>query len=186
MARALKVPDTWTEDEYLSDENVQFQRHEFVDGHVFGMAGANEGHSEIKINSVVWLSARLPAGCLVFDGDMKLRIETREATRFYYPDVFVSCGPRNRLQHFRTDATLVVEILSPTTERTDRGEKHGGYLAVPSLAEYVLIDQRTPSIEVFRRRTGWVRESYTLQDAIALDSIGAELPSTVIYDGLAD
>jgi Uma2 family endonuclease len=186
MARALKIPDVWTEAEYLSEENVQFQRHEFVDGHVFAMAGASEGHAEIKLNLAVWLRARLPVGCRLFDGDMKLRLKTKSDTRFYYPDVFVSCGPRDRLQHFRDDATLVVEILSPTTERTDRGEKLDGYMCVPSLAEYILIDQRDPAIEVFRRRTGRTRETYGLSDVIALDSVGTELPASVVYDGLTE
>jgi Uma2 family endonuclease len=186
MGHALRSSKLLTAEEYLSEENVLFSRHEFVDGHVFAMAGASEGHSEIKLNLAVWLRARLPAGCRVFDGDMKLRIIAKSETRFYYPDIIVSCGPRDRTQHFRDDATLVIEILSPTTERVDRGEKLDGYSAVPSLAEYILVDQRAPSIEVYRRRTGWSRERYAIDDGIMLDSIGAELPVTVIYDGLSD
>jgi Uma2 family endonuclease len=182
MATALKLPNELSEDVYLSDENVQFQRHEFVAGFVYAMAGASEGHADIKLNIAAWLKSRVPKGCRVFDGDLKLRIEAGSSVHFYYPDIFVSCGPRDRTQLFRTDATLVIEILSPTTQRTDRGEKSTVYGNVPSLEEYVLVSQDRAQVEVRRRKSDWVPEHYDLADTIELTSIHQQLPVAVIYD----
>lgn len=182
MANALKIWNELTESDYLSDENVQFQRHEFVAGFVYAMAGASEGHADIKLNLAAWLKANVPKGCRAFDGDLKLRIERADRVHFYYPDVFVSYGPRDKSQLFRTDATLVIEILSLTTQRVDRGEKSEVYSYVPSLAEYILVSQDMARVEVRRRTTGWMLEYYDIDDTIALASIGQTLPVAAIYE----
>jgi Uma2 family endonuclease len=186
VASALKRPNELSESEYLSDENTRFQRHEFLDGHVYAMAGATENHSGIKLNLVGWLSSRLPLGCRLFDGDMKLRVQTARATAFYYPDVFISCGPRSGAQLFRTDATLIVEILSPTTERIDRTEKRENYQSVASLNEYLLVDGRRRTIEVHRRSTGWTPEVFAEVDHFHLASVSTDLPAAVVFHDLVD
>ncbi len=171
MAQAQHSQPRISPDDYLVGETTSDVRHEFVDGLVFAMAGASEGHGILKLALAVWLHGRVPPGCILFDGDMKLKVETGVDTRFYYPDLFISCGARDLKSHIRMDAILIVEILSPSTERHDRYEKLAAYKTLPSLAEYVLIDQSIPSIDVYRRTHGWSRESYGRGDAVVLESV---------------
>jgi Uma2 family endonuclease len=181
MAQPRTTQPRLSPEAYLAGEFTSDVRHEFVDGLVFAMAGASEAHSILKLAVAVWLHGRVPAGCVLFDADMKLKVETASDVRFYYPDLFVSCGPRDLKQHVRSDAVLIIEILSPSTERHDRYEKMAAYKTLPSLAEYVLVDQSMPSMEVFRRSANWSRENYGLQDEVQLNSVGATMPVATIY-----
>jgi Uma2 family endonuclease len=150
------------------------------------MAGASEGHADIKFNLGGWLRSRLPKDCRLFDGDMKLRVQTDLSTAFYYPDVFISCGPRSSANQFRTDATLIVEILSPTTERTDRTEKRTNYQSVPSLNEFLIVDSKRRVVEVYRRTTNWQPEFFAESDSISLASVRDTLSVAVIFHDLVD
>lgn len=181
MAQVQKLPPRMTPVEYLAGEEVADTRHEFVDGFVYAMSGTTEAHGDIVINLTKWIGARLPAGCRLYNGGVKLRTKPSDDTSFYYPDVFVTCGPRDLKSHMRTDAPLVIEVLSPTTERTDRGEKFAAYTAMPSVTEYMLVAQDGIRVELFRRRTGWSRETFNATDSIALASIGQTLPIAEIY-----
>ena len=89
---------------------------------------------------------------------MKLRIEAGRDQRFYYPDVFVFCSPMDREPYSRSEPIFIAEILSPGTERIDRGEKFEAYTLIRSLDAYALISQDAVRIELFRRHTGWNRE----------------------------
>ena len=156
-------------------------RHEFVDGCIFAMAGASLRHSDIKMNLTTWLRGKIPSGCGIYNGDVKLMVETNTDAAFYYPDVFISCGPRDPQAHFLREASLVVEILSPTTERTDRGEKFRAYTAMSSVTDYALVSQDGARVEVFRRKNTWMRETYAIDDLIELDAIAHRLPVAEIY-----
>ena len=123
MAQLQTLRPRLTPEEYLAGEKIAEVRHEFVDGFVFAMVGTSLRHSDIKMNITAWLRGRLPVGCGLFNGDVKLMVRASSDTAFYYPDVFISCGPRDPEAHHLRDATLVVEILSLSTERIDRGEK---------------------------------------------------------------
>ncbi|MFY0612255.1 MAG: Uma2 family endonuclease [Hyphomicrobiaceae bacterium] len=173
--------DLMTVEDYLAAENDGSWRHEFIDGMVYAMAGASERHSVIKVNVIGLLNVMIAQECRVFDGDMKLRITQEETTRFFYPDVFVSCTPPDDTQYFREDASLIIEVLSPSTQRIDRYEKMPVYKALPSLSEYVLVEQDFPKIEIFRRRTGWRREVLEPDDPITLESIGQTLNFNQVY-----
>jgi Uma2 family endonuclease len=186
MAMAKSAAQRLSPDEYLAAENDGDVRHEYVDGQVYAMVGASEGHSIVKLNVTLWLAARIPLGCRLFDGDMKLRVDRASETRFYYPDHFISCGQADPKQYFRSDATLVVEVLSPSTARIDRYEKLQAYTSLPTLIEYLLIDQAVPTVELFRRKSSWARENYQLVDTIRLDSVSDELPVSAIYRSLFD
>ncbi len=170
-----------TPEQYLEGETVAEVRNEFVDGFVYEMAGTTEAHNDIKFQLTMWLGNRLPPGCRLFNGDVKLRIDASSDTRFYYPDLFVSCGPRDPKSYVRTDAIPVIEILSPTTERIDRGEKFEAYTSLASVEEYLLVSQDGAHVEVFRRRNQWAREIYESGDIIDLASIGAQVPLADIY-----
>jgi Uma2 family endonuclease len=181
MAQTKTSSDRLTVDAYIAGENDGVIRHEYVDGRIFAMAGASERHNLIKLNLAVWLHARLPAGCRLFDGDMKLRLDTPQDTRFYYPDIFIACGQHNLDQYDRTDAQLIIEVLSPSTARVDRYEKMQAYTALPTLAEYLIVEQDVPRAELFRRRTAWAVEMYGWGDIIQLDSVAGPVDLTTIY-----
>ncbi len=173
-------------DEYLLGEEYASVRHEFMNGHAYAMAGASEGHNTIKLNVAGALNSAIDARCRVFDGDMKLRIEQGDEQRFYYPDVFVSCGPSDRTSQFRDNAVLVIEILSQSTVRYDRFEKFLAYQMLPSVLEYVLIEQDAPQIEVFRRRTNWQRETFKIGDTVNFESVGHAMTVEQIYRRVFD
>lgn len=181
MAQTRPLPLRLTPDQYLEAELHAELRGELVDGYVYAMAGTTEAHNDIKLNLTLLLATRLPKGCRLFNGDVKLRIDLATDTRFYYPDIFVSCGPRDPTSHVRAEAILVVEVPSSSTERIDRGEKLTAYTAMPSLQEYVLVSQYGRHVEVFRRDTGWRQEIHAAEDSLQLDSIGHSLPVSEIY-----
>jgi Uma2 family endonuclease len=181
MAQAQPSQQRISPEEYLAGETTSDVRHEFVDGIVFAMAGASERHNEILLNLATLLRPLTPEGCRLFVSDMKLKVEVASDVRFYYPDLFISCGPRDPTSHVRSDATMIIEVLSPSAERHDRYEKLTAYKTLPSLLEYVLVDQSMPSIEVYRRPENWVREGYGLHDNIRLISIPTTVPAAAIF-----
>jgi Uma2 family endonuclease len=181
MAQLRTATDLLSVEDYLAGENDGTVRHEFVNGMVYAMAGASERHTMIKLNVAGLLNSTVDENCRVFDGDMKLNIIEDADQRFYYPDVFVACGSNDDAQHARNDAVLVIEVLSPSTRRLDRYEKFDAYKQVPSLAEYLLIEQQFAQVEVFRRSTGWLRERYLPGDIVDLSSIGEQLTFDQIY-----
>ena len=181
MAQVKTTSDLMSVDDYLAGENDGTWRHEFLNGMVYAMAGASERHNVIKLNVAGPIDSALGDTCRVFDGDMKLHVVSDEETRFYYPDVFVSCDEADDSQYFRSDAELVIEVLSPTTRRADRYEKFDAYKKLASLAEYGLIEQEFPQVEIFRRKTGWRREVYQPGDVVMLESINQSLSFEQIY-----
>jgi Uma2 family endonuclease len=117
----------------------------------------------------------------VFSTEMKLRIKSNEDERYYYPDVFVACDAGDRERYSRGSAVLVVEVLSPTTERIDRTEKFEAYKRIPSLCEYGLLAQDAVELELFRRRTEWQREFYQRDNTVTLESVGLTLSVSQLY-----
>lgn len=108
----------------------------------------------------------------VFFVDFKLRIKTADRDRFYYPDIFVTHRGGRPDSYYATDAILTVEVLSPETERLDRGEKFESYRLLPSLMEYVLLSTDAEELDIFRRRTGWQRELHLAPGVIQIESVG--------------
>ena len=184
MAQAQKLPHRLSPEEYLEGEKSADERHEYVDGILYAMSGTTEAHSDIALNLAMWLGARLPAGCRLFNGSVKLVTKPSVDASYYYPDLFVSCGPRAPKEYVRRDAVLVIEVLSPSTERIDRGEKFHAYTAMPSMLEYMLVSQDGAHVEVFRRQNAWVRETYALDDLVELTSLQQNLPVSEIYRDL--
>ncbi|TVQ92383.1 MAG: Uma2 family endonuclease [Chromatiaceae bacterium] len=167
-------------DEYLEGELSSEVRHEYVDGEVYAMVGASDRHGLITLNLAGVLSRRLPDRCQVFMADMKVRIQTAERDIFYYPDVLVSCDPADRERYYRERPGLVVEVLSPHTERLDRFEKFLFYRQLDSLAEYVLVAQDFRQLEVYRRTEQWQATKYT-EGTVPLRSVDLEVTLDAIY-----
>jgi len=167
--------------EYLEGERDSEVRHEYVSGQAYAMAGASARHNRIALNIAGRLNDLLADGeCEAFMADMKVRVAP---DLFYYPDVVVTCDPPGGDPYFRTEPRLVVEVLSPTTQRTDRHEKLAAYKGCPSLQEYALVSQDGMAVELHRRvGDGWLTELFTEPgDRCAFDSVGLTLALNDIY-----
>lgn len=169
-----------SEEEYVQGEEFSALKHEYLDGQVYMMAGASDKHNLICSNVNAFLNIHLPDQCEVFVSDMKVRIQSKLETMFYYPDVMVSCAAMDRAKYYRAQPRLIVEVLSPATERQDRGEKFWQYQQIPSLQEYLLLSQDAPEATLFRRATGWQPEVYR-DGAIRLESVGLDAPLDALY-----
>lgn len=166
--------------EYLQYELTSEIRHELVDGYLYAMTGASLRHGEITANLVHALVSHLRGTpCRVYSNNVKLRV----ADDFFYPDVFVSCGPNTSGdQHYRIDPVIIFEILSPSTQRYDRGDKWLAYRTLTSLQTYVLIAQDKIRINAFHRTNDWRSEILESENApIRLDAIGLAMPAVDVY-----
>lgn len=113
---------------------------------------------------------------------MKVVGKNRSKHFAYYPDIMASCeSNRGDDLYIRDNPSLVVEVLSPSTQRTDLKEKFDNYITIPTLMEYVVVSQDTPYVRVFRRRNNWQNESYYADDSFVLDSVGLEILVKQIY-----
>jgi Uma2 family endonuclease len=167
--------------EYLWGERESTVRHEYVGGEVYAMAGASDRHNRIALNIASRLNDHMAGGpCEVFISDMKIRVAPEV---FYYPDVVVTCDAVGADAYFRTEPRLIVEVISPTTERIDRHEKMTAYKAVASLQEYLLVSQDEMRVEVHRRTgTEWEVSAYTgAQEQLRLESAALSVSVADIY-----
>ena len=174
-------------EDYLALERSAEFKSEYFDGEIFAMAGASESHNLIVINTIRELSIQLKKRpCKVYANDMRVRVSPTGL--FTYPDVMVVCGQAQfDDSHLDTllNPTLIVEVLSDSTEAYDRGRKFEHYRKLESLAEYVLITQHRPHVESYRRQPDqrWVfAESDGLDSRLPLDAIDCELVLAEIYD----
>jgi Uma2 family endonuclease len=156
-----------TPEEYLEMEAASNIKHEYIAGEIYAMAGATDIHVTIALNMAILLRSHLRgSGCQVYISDMKVRIEARN--RFYYPDVLVTCEPKDRENStYKQFPNLIIEVLSDSTEAFDRGDKFADYQSLPSLQEYVLINTKKARIEGFRRTNDglWLLQFYELKDS---------------------
>ena|SRR5438445_2042971 len=172
--------------DYLEGEKVAETKHEFVAGHVYAMAGASEEHNLIVTNLVASLHAHLRGKpCRLFATDMKVRLLVSTTDIFYYPDLMVTCDARDTDRYFKRFPKVLIEVLSPDTERTDRREKFLSYTQVETMEEYVLVAQDTKEITVFRRGNHWRAEMLTKPDQqLRLASIDFALALGAVYEGV--
>ena len=153
----MAVPRTvhrLTEPEYLVLERAAPFKSEFLDGEIFAMAGGSPMHSLIAANLIRELGTKLKGRpCKPFTSDLRLKVEATGLLS--YPDVSVVCGPLQfaaGMDDTVVNPTLLIEVLSDSTEAYDRGEKFRHYRQMPALKEYVLASQRLPRLEHFMRR----------------------------------
>lgn len=179
MAQPLN--DTISFTDYLAGERDVDFRSEFVDGHIYAMAGASETHNTLSASFFLAIGNYLTDDCRAWQSDMKV-IGKNEGKDFaYYPDIMAACGENTGDQYARTNPILIAEVLSPSTQRTDLTEKLYNYTSIPSLIEYVLISQDVPLVRLYRRRQAWTLESYYAEDRFALESMGIEVDVMTIY-----
>ncbi|HEX8502186.1 MAG TPA: Uma2 family endonuclease [Pyrinomonadaceae bacterium] len=169
-------------EEYLEGERDGEVRHEYVAGQAYAMAGASARHNRISLNIAGRLNDLLADDdeCDAFMSDMKVRVAP---DLFYYPDVVVACDPPGGDPYFRAEPRIVVEVLSPSTERADRREKLAAYQSCPSVQEYALVSQDGMRVELHRRGAdGWHAEVFTRpEDSCSFHSIGLTLTLADIY-----
>lgn len=170
--------------EYLEGEQTSSIKHEYIQGQVYGMAGASDAHVLIAGNIFALLRNYLRgSGCRTYITDMKAAIE--QANIYYYPDVMVTCDERDRSsEYFKRYPCLIAEVLSSKTEAFDRGGKFADYRQVETLQEYVLISQEQVRVESFRRNSEglWVLYPYQEKDEIHLASVNFSCPISALYE----
>ena len=174
-----------TPDEYLEMEEKSDIKHEYMDGYVYAMAGANDPHVTIASNVFGMIRNHLRgSSCRVYISDMKARIDS--LNRFYYPDVMVTCDPRDtQTQNQKRFPKLIIEVLSKSTEAFDRGDKFADYQQLESLEEYVLVNTKRQRLDCFRRNEEgiWFLKSYSgEQDSFQLSSINFEGKFIDLYE----
>ena len=185
MAAVLKPHVTAAD--YLAAERTGKTKHEYVAGQVYAMAGASERHNLVAGNTFASLHAQLRRrSCNVYPSDM--RVKTRAMGLYTYPDLSIVCGTP-QFEDERRDTllnpTVIVEVLSPTTESYDRGRKFQHYRTMPSLVEYVLVAQDAMHIEQYTRQADgrWVlTEADGPQGVIELTAIGCTLRLDEVYE----
>jgi len=181
MGEPRLTPQALSVEDYLAGEEAANERHEFIDGVVYAMVGSTLGHNRLALALTFALRSQLKPPCRAFMSDVKLHVETRGATIFYYPDVMVSCSKHDLKSHWIDDPRLLVEVLSPSTERIDRNEKLTAYQQIPSLQDYLLVAQDQTRIEVLSREMDWKPRVYGPGDTITLPGLGATLALDAIY-----
>jgi len=177
--------------EYLAMEEASDVRHEYHDGEVLAMAGGSLEHSVISLNCAAELRSRLKGRpCLVADSN--LRVRTSRQGRYVYPDAMVFCGPpqfdadddkRQTILNLR----VIVEVLSPSTEGYDRGDKFAQYRRIESLEEYILISQDRPNVESLLRHAdgAWSFQTHdSMETAAIIRCLEIEIPMIEIYAGI--
>ena len=180
MATAQQIAFV-NEEEYLEGEKIAELKHEYVDGHIYAMAGAHSNHNVLSGNVHGEFRNHLKGKpCRAYMSDMKVRIAN--GSKYYYPDVLVNCPPVNG--YFTETPTIIVEVLSNSTRRIDETEKRLAYMQIETLEEYVLIAQDFVQIEVIRKNEGWKSAKYFLGDEVIFTSIGLTLSVEEIYDGV--
>jgi Uma2 family endonuclease len=185
MNAAEKPP--FTAQNFLDWERQQPNKHEFVQGETFAMAGASDAHVTVRGNVFASLKAHLRGTpCRAYIADMKVQVESADA--FFYPDVMVTCSATDAQRpDAKHEPTLVLEVLSPTTAAYDRGLKFEYYRTLPTLQEYVLIDPERHSVEVFRRNEAnqWVLHPFGANAEVEFASVNLRLPMAAVYEDVA-
>jgi Uma2 family endonuclease len=188
----------FTEEEYLAIERASEERHEYIDGRIFAMAGESDQHGEICVNLIGELRSQLKGKpCRTRAQNTKVRSgpepkPSQNPEGFYsYPDVLVVCGERKFHDKYRDvllNPNVIIEVLSKSMEAFDRGEKFIRYrIWLPTLTDYILVSQDNSMIEHYRRQSDreWILSTLDgLDAALKIESIGCSLKLSDVYDGV--
>jgi len=184
---AQAIP-SFTPEQYLEIDRASECRNEYLDGHIYAMAGGSRTHAFLAGAIIRELGGALRnRGCLVGSSDLRVGVEERGP--YFYPDVTVFCGDAATAgeDDIAANPTLIIEVLSKSTEAFDRGEKFAYYRKIESLKEYVLVSQTEPRVETFVRseQGGWTFTEFAGLDAVCrFASVGCNVPVAAIYEGI--
>jgi Uma2 family endonuclease len=178
MVMNVAIKHQITGEEYLQGELISDIKHELIDGEVFAMSGASKNHDRIAGNVYTKLLPLLEnSPCEPFSSDVKVKV----GGNFFYPDVMVVCDDQTDHPYYSEMPMILVEVLSKSTRRNDETIKRFAYQSIPTLQEYLLIEQDFVDVEVCCRKNGWLSQHYFLGDEFTLDSIGIILSVEDIY-----
>ncbi len=182
MGAAEQIPRISFE-EFLKLEQLNTSKHEWLDGIVYLMAGGTFEHGRLVDNVLVALRRHLTSRrCTPYSGNFLVRTPSGLGA---YPDVMVFCGDIQGdvadPQRAATNPTMIVEVLSDSTEEYDRGDKFENYKSIPSLETYVLVAQHEQRLEIYSRKDGWNRRTAITGDSVEMPSIGVTLEVREIY-----
>ncbi len=168
-----------SEEEYLAAELISDIRHEYMDGAIYAMAEASRNHEKIVGTLYCQLRNHLHATASeTFASNLKIKI----GNKFFYPDAMVVCDEQTANDYYTEAPTLIVEVLSKSSRRMDETTKRNAYQSLPSLQEYVLIEQDFVDVEVCRKSAGWVSQHYFWGDTVDFEAIGLTLTVAEIYE----
>jgi Uma2 family endonuclease len=187
MTPAEPIVSPMTASAYLAWEGKQVERHEFWDGRIVAMAGGSVAHDAAIINVLAALKPKLKgSSCTLHGSSFKLHVD--RANCYFYPDAFVSCGVTVASDAlFVSDATVIVEVLSPSTSHFDHFTKFAKYKLLPGFQEYLLIDPLSQNVVLFRRDPDgrWFQvDENSLLSEITLTSVGVTLTRAELFDGV--
>jgi Uma2 family endonuclease len=171
------------EDYLILNRNSKDTRYEYLDGEIRMLAGGSPDHSIIIANLTATIKGPLKGSqCRVYNSDVQLKLSEK---RYVFPDITISCDERDRNQkEMIRYPRVVVEVLSPTTEATDRGKKAAYYRACPTIQEYVMVDPEEVFIEVHRREEErWTINTFEPGGSVILESLGIQFPIEDAYEG---
>lgn len=177
----------FTPQEYLARERASAgSKSEYVNGYIYAMGGASLAHNRIVWNLARELGIQIRGGpCSASVNDMRVKVPRTEI--YTYPDVVIVCGePRLEDDHFDTllNPTVIIEVLSPSTERYDRGDKWAHFRQLETLQTYVLVTQDEMRVETFTRRGDeWIyAEASGAEGVLSLPAAGCSVPLDAIYE----
>ncbi len=181
MSVPNRKPHYITEAEYLADEKEREFKCEYIDGEIYAMAGASHNHQRLIFNLCGELYSHFKGTpCEAFSSDIKVRAD--KGNKYFYPDIVVVCKKDTDGDcHYVELPRLIVEVLSNSTRSYDKTFKRLVYQAIPSLEEYVLIEQDSVKIEVARKSENWISNVYFLGDDVRFESIDLTLSVADIY-----
>jgi Uma2 family endonuclease len=175
-----------TPEAYLTAERESGFKNEYFDGEVYAMSGASRAHNLVVSNLIIGLGNRLSDTCSVFPSDMRVHVPANGL--YTYPDVSVVCGEEQYLEEAYLDTLLnplvLLEVVSVSTGKYDRGDKFLFYKSIASLQHYVVVESHRPLVGVYTRGTdsSWLFQEYKGTDAaVPLPALRLELPLTEIY-----
>jgi Uma2 family endonuclease len=179
---ALEHPQLMTVEEYFHlEESDTENRYEYIDGQVYMMAGGTFHHSTMSGNiySILWGLLR-GKPCRVYNSDIKVQISHK---RYFHPDIPVTCDPRDRgTGDLLQSPRVIFEVLSPSTEISDRTWKLQNYLTLPTMEEYILVNTKSLKMEMYRKENGrWMYDIYKAHESVTLASLGVQFPLRDAY-----
>lgn len=179
----------YTVEEYLAFERESPEKHEYYRGEIFAMSGASLPHNRIQMNFIRKVGNFIEGkGCDVFGSD--LRVHVPSSGLYTYPAAVIICGESKLLdkeQDTLLNPSVIVEVLSKSTQSYDRGDKFNLYRAIPSLKEYILIASESIGVEHYTRQENntWLLKEYKqLSDALHIKTIAFSLPLAELYSGV--
>ena len=169
--------------DYLAWEAGQTERHEFVDGETFAMAGAEDRHVTVTMNIAFALRQHLSGSpCRTYMSDMRLSVAA--AGSYFYPDVMVTCSSADQASALvKAEPKLIIEVLSSSTAADDRGQKFSYYRSLPSLQEYALVDLDTRRTDAYRLGADglWVLHPFEAGEAVHLASVALNITAAQLF-----